>query len=75
MKNEQKVELKTLVSNMIGEYREMGKFSQDNLEKILHLADFQEDKVSKLINKFHYINTKIADNGGMPVLKEIYNMI
>ncbi|EJR09159.1 hypothetical protein II9_05590 [Bacillus cereus MSX-D12] len=75
MKNEQKLELKTLVGKMIGEYREIGKFSQSNLEEILNLVDFQDKEISFLILKFHHINTRIADNGGIPVLKEIYRMI
>ncbi|PFZ35489.1 hypothetical protein COL77_29415 [Bacillus wiedmannii] len=75
MKNEQKVELKTLVGKMIGEYRETGKFSQSNLEEILNLVDFQDKEISFLILKFHHINTRIADNGGIPVLKEIHRMI
>jgi hypothetical protein len=75
MKNEQKLELKTLVGKMIGEYRETGGFSQSNLKEILNLVDFQDKEVSFLILKFHHINTRIADNGGIPVLKELYRMI
>jgi hypothetical protein len=68
-------QLKSLIENMIQEYRENGKFSTINLEKILFEADFVNDEIGKLINKFHFIATEIADNGGMPVLKQIYNIV
>lgn len=68
-------QLKKHIENMLAEYRENGSFSKSSLDQLLHLADFAEFEVSKLINKFHYINTKIADNGGVPVLKQAYNLI
>ena len=73
--NETTVMLKELIENMIQEYRENASFSNSSLELIMNLADFQDYEVSRLINKFHYINTEITSNGGVPVLKQIYNMI
>ncbi|MEC0031175.1 hypothetical protein P4L24_25345 [Bacillus cereus] len=72
---QKEIELKTLASKMIDEYREIGKFSKNNLDEIWSLSFSQKNEIAQLIYKFHYINTKIADNGGMPVLKEIYNAI
>jgi uncharacterized protein (DUF3820 family) len=67
--------LKELIENMMGEFREKDSFSKSNMDQLLHLADYTENDVSRLINKFHYINTQIASNGGFPVLKQIYTMI
>lgn len=73
--NETTTILKELIEIMFNEYREMQHFTNENIEQLLNLADFQEYEVSRLINKFHYINTEIADNGGVPILKQIYNML
>lgn len=69
------VELKSHIESMIQTYRDENKYNQSDIEQLLYLADFQELEVSKLINKFHYIVTKIARNGGIPVLKQINFMI
>jgi len=68
-------EIKNHIENMLAEYRENGSFQQSSLDQLLELADFAEYEVSRLINKFHYINTKIANNGGVPVLKQAYALI
>ncbi|MED3563796.1 hypothetical protein [Bacillus xiapuensis] len=68
-------QLKALILLMLNEYRGKNSFSKPNLETILQLADFTELEISRLINKFHYINTRIADNGGIPILKDILSIL
>ncbi|PKR82490.1 hypothetical protein [Heyndrickxia camelliae] len=67
--------LKILASSMVIEYREKNCFSPVSLEQILQYVNFTDDETGKLIKKFHFINTKIASNGGVPILKEILNRI
>lgn len=68
MKNNQ---LALHINSMLNEYNQTQSFSNESLDQLLNLADYTTFEVSKLINKFHYINTQIADNGGIPVLKAI----
>ena len=67
--------LKTHIDNMLEYYRWHLYFNSEDVETLIQLADHTEHEVSKLINKFYYINTKIADNGGVPVLKQILQLI
>jgi hypothetical protein len=67
--------LKELIENMLQEYQENDCFSESNMDQLLIFGDVSESDISQLINKFHYINTEIASNGGYPVLKQVYNMI
>jgi hypothetical protein len=63
--------LKTHIEKMLSFYRWHDRFESEDLDIILELADYTDVETSNLINKFHYINTRIADNGGVPVLKQI----
>jgi hypothetical protein len=67
--------LKTHINNMLEYYRWHDRFNSEDLDLLMELADFTEYEISKLINKFHYINTRIADNGGVPVLKQILQLL
>lgn len=67
--------LKTHINNMLEYYRWHDRFKSKDLDLLMELADFTGYEISKLINKFHYINTRIADNGGVPVLKQILQLI
>jgi hypothetical protein len=67
--------LKTHINNMLEFYRWHDRFNSEDLNLLIELADYTEHEVGKLINKFHYINTRIADNGGVPVLKQILTLI
>ncbi|MFC8689695.1 hypothetical protein [Brevibacillus porteri] len=68
-------EIKPLINEMLDYYRMNGCFTPERLDELLMLADFADEEVGKLINKFHYINTKIADNGGIPMLKKVLEMV
>lgn len=68
-------QLTKLIYSMIEEFREKDKFSPLNLDLILSFASFTDPNITELINKFHYINTEIASNGGIPVLKEILKIL
>ncbi|MEH7116205.1 hypothetical protein V7128_02100 [Neobacillus vireti] len=67
--------LKSLIEEMITYYREHDCFEACDLNEILNHAEQANDKVGRLLYKFYIINTTIASNGGMPVLKQVYNMI
>jgi hypothetical protein len=68
-------QLKSLIEEMIAYYREYDCFEASDLNQILNFAEQANDKVSRLLYKFYIINTTIASNGGVPVLKQVYNMI
>jgi hypothetical protein len=67
--------LKTHINNMLEYYRWHDCFNSEDLDLLMQLADYTALEISKLINKFHYINTRIADNGGVPVLKQILQLL
>lgn len=68
-------ELKNLINEMIEFYRENDCFEPWQLNQILNLVEFHNDTIGKLIYKFYIINTTIASNGGVPVLKEILSTL
>jgi hypothetical protein len=68
-------ELKLLIESMISYYRENDCFEPCDLNQILNLAERETTEVNNLIYKFFMINTTIADNAGMPVLKQVYRTI
>ena len=67
--------LKTHINNMLEYYRWHDRFKKTDIEILLQLTDYTDNKISYLINKFYYINTNIADNGGAPVLKQILQLL
>jgi chemotaxis regulatin CheY-phosphate phosphatase CheZ len=67
--------LSTLIEEMLTTYRNTQSFTPDQMEDILEIADFTDNETGAAINKFHYINTVIAENAGVPVLKDIYEYI
>lgn len=67
--------LKTHINNMLKYYGWHNCFNSEDIEVLMQLSDYTEHEISKLINKFHYINTHIADNGGAPVLKQILQFV
>jgi len=67
--------LKTHISDMLDYYREHDYFDSNHIETLMQLVEYTEHEIGKLINKFHYINTRIADNGGAPVLKQILQLL
>lgn len=67
--------LKTHIGNMLEEFEIKDRFNIEDIETLMQLADYTENGISKLINKFHYVNTRIADNGGAPILKQILKLI
>lgn len=67
--------LKAHINNMLEYFGWHDRFNSKDIEILMQLADYTEHKISKLINQFHFINTKIADNGGAPILKEILKLI
>lgn len=56
-------QLKILIHSMIEEYRENFCFSKSHLEQLLQLGSYSSGE------------TNIADNGGVPVLKEILRLV
>jgi hypothetical protein len=68
-------QLKNLIEEMLVFYRENDCFEPWQLNQILNLAEFQTTEVNDLIQKFYMINTTIASNGGVPVLKQVYNIV
>jgi hypothetical protein len=67
--------LKTHINNMLEYYRWHDCFNSEDINTLMQLADYTEYEISKLINKFYHINTKIVDNGGAPVLKQILQLL
>lgn len=70
-----KKQLKSLIESMMDYYRNYDHFEECDLNEIVNLSEYQTTEVRKLIQKFYMINTTIAENGGVPVLKQIYKMI
>ncbi|MED3562299.1 hypothetical protein [Bacillus xiapuensis] len=68
-------QLKSLIEEMLVSYRENDCFEEWQLNQILSFAEQATDKISRNLYKFYIINTQIASNGGVPVLKQVYNMI
>ncbi|GED72556.1 hypothetical protein BRE01_62580 [Brevibacillus reuszeri] len=69
------IEIATLINEMLGYCRLNNCFTSESVDELILLADFANEEVGKLINKFHYINTKIVDSGGIPVLKQVLEMV
>ncbi|AJA41516.1 hypothetical protein AXJ14_gp197 [Geobacillus virus E3] len=67
--------LKTHINKMLEYYRWHDCFNNEDINTLMQLADYTEYEICKLINKFYHINTKIVDNGGVPVLKQILQLI
>lgn len=68
-------ELSNLIDSIIHDLTYNNQTSHSKLDHLLYLADFLPVHIAKLINKFHAINTLIADNGGTPVLQAIKRQI
>lgn len=68
-------EVKSTINSMLDYYRSNNCFTPESIDELMFLADFADDEVGKLINKFHYINTNITDSGGVPVLKQVLEMV
>ena len=67
--------LKEHINNMLEYFGWYDRFSGEDIHILMQLADYTEHNIRSLINTFYDINTKIADNGGAPILKEILKLI
>lgn len=67
--------LRAHINNMLEYFGWHDHFNSKDIEILMQLADYTEHNIRSLINTFYDINTKIADNGGAPILKEILKLI
>jgi uncharacterized protein YqkB len=70
-----KNELTQLANGIISEIGLLNRVQTESRESILNYLGLFGSEIDELINKFYDINTKIADNGGAPVLKQLINKL
>lgn len=68
-------QVKETVTRLIEYYREHGTYNKDLLDTLVSLSMKAPYNIYELINKYNYIINNIADNGGIPVLKQILGII
>ena len=70
-----KYELVKVSQGIISEIGLLNRVQEESRELILNYLGKFGSEIDELINKFYIINTKIADNGGSPVLKHLISKL
>lgn len=68
-------EIKNTIQSIIEYYHENNTYNSDLLKRLMSLSMDAPFNIYELINKYNYIVLKVADNGGIPILKEILSLI